>query len=43
MGYNRVPALSEVKQGSDVIGNREPGGFQQVLRAGTVWQGWGGG
>lgn len=43
MGYNRAPALSEVKQGSDVIGNREPGGFQQVLRAGTVWQGWGGG
>ena len=30
MGYHRVPALSEVKQGSDLTGNRKPGGFQQV-------------
>ena len=28
MGYNRVPALSEVKQGSDLTGNRKPGDFQ---------------
>ena len=43
MGYKRVPGLSEVTQGSDLTGNRKPGGFQQVLRAGTGWQGWGGG